>query len=500
MAQLTLNSSLGNALQQILMAGDMQPGDELSYQMAKIIYTYHPLGSRMVDNPIKAAQSQQREITVKSGPEEALREAFMSQWSEDGCDGHIANVMALSRIYGVASLAVLSEDVSYDEKLDLNSVYKTPPTYSVLDPLNTAGSLVLSQQPDAMDFQKVVGIKVNGRPVDRSRTVTIMNEKPIYLSYTTSAFGYVGRSVYQRALYPLKSYIQSMVTDDMVTRKAGVIIAKIKQPGSIVNNIMASMAGIKRNIVKEAQTDNVISITPDEMIETLNMQNLDGAYSVARKNILENLSASADMPAQLLTQDSLSAEFHEGTEDAKRIADYVDGVRVQMRPLYDFFDRIIMRRAWNPDFYQTIQERFPEDYKGKSYETALYEWENGFTAAWPNLLKEPDSELAKVDDIRVKTLLDTARVLMPECDPENKTKVIEWLVDNLNTNSQIVRVPLDLDYEEMAEFAEENRENMLNGMQGEEGGDEGPGKSIKPPNVGSLHDDVGKAFPIARIK
>ena len=37
-----------------------------------------------------------------------------------------------------------------------------------------------------------------------------------------------------------------MITDDMVTVKAGVIIAKVKQPGSVVDNLMKFAAGTKR--------------------------------------------------------------------------------------------------------------------------------------------------------------------------------------------------------------------------------------------------------------
>ena len=41
------------------------------------------------------------------------------------------------------------------------------------------------------------------------------------------------------------------------------------------------------------------------------------------------------------------------------MARYIDRVRVQMQPLYDFFDKITMYRAWSPEFYKTIQNEFP---------------------------------------------------------------------------------------------------------------------------------------------
>ena len=68
----------------------------------------------------------------------------------------------------------------------------TVPGFNCFDPLNTAGSLVLNQNPNEIDFQKVKGIIVNGRAYHRTRTVVIMNEDPIYISFTGSAFGVIG--------------------------------------------------------------------------------------------------------------------------------------------------------------------------------------------------------------------------------------------------------------------------------------------------------------------
>jgi hypothetical protein len=207
----------------------------------------------------------------------------------------------------------------------------------VFDPLNIAGSVVLNLNPNAFDFLKTKGIVVQGQKYDRSRTQIIMNEDPIYLSYTVASFGFVGRSVYQRSLYPLKSFIQSMITDDMIVRKSGVIVAKLKPYGAVVNQIMNMAAGFKRQLLKEAKTDNVISINIDEAVEALDLKNIDGAYGMARKDILENIAAGDDMPAKILIDETFAEGFGEGTEDAKNIAQFINRVRIGMNPLYEFF-------------------------------------------------------------------------------------------------------------------------------------------------------------------
>lgn len=443
MAYVAVNaSSSGNALNTLLTTAEIVPGDAPSYAVAKCIYEFHPVGQKMAETPIKIAQSQAREIAIPGSPEDQVRDAFLKEWLRIGANRHIANTMKLARIYGIASIALLVDGEKTEEIVDFKSLYNKEIAINVFDPLNTAGSLVLNQNPNAMDFQKHTEISVGGKVYHRSRSVVIMNEEPIYIGYTSSAFGYVGRSVYQRAFYPLKSFILSMRTDDMVVRKAGVLIAKMKPAGSITDRLMQGIFGQKRQLLKEAETDNVLSIATDEEIETLNMQNLDGAYGMARSNILKNIATAADMPARWLDQETLAEGFGEGTEDAKAEARYVDNIREQMQPLYAFFDKIVQYRAWNPDFYKTIQKQFPDQYDGVDYETAFYEWVNAFTAEWPSLLIEPDSKRAESDKVKLEGLISAVEAMSPMLGSENKAKVILWLSDNLNTLRTLFPNPL----------------------------------------------------------
>src|SRR5579864_6223177 len=99
--------TLGGALEELLVAPDIQPGDGPSYQLCKTIFAFHPLGEKLAKVPVRLAQSKPRTITVQNGPEDRLRKAFLAQWAKDGCDRHIANLHTLKRVYGLASLAVL---------------------------------------------------------------------------------------------------------------------------------------------------------------------------------------------------------------------------------------------------------------------------------------------------------------------------------------------------------------------------------------------------------
>jgi hypothetical protein len=448
-----IGSKQSSALQSLLMADDIVPGAPPSYQLCKTIYSYHTLGKKLVDTPITMAQSQDREISVKvPGLENILSEAFMAQWEAMQCNKHIANMARLSRIYGIASLALLTEGKTSSDPIDYSTLYEQEIVFNTLDPLNTAGSLVLSQDPNSFDFQKVNQIYVNNQTYHRSRTITLLNEEPLYIEYTTSAFGFVGRSIFQRSLYPLKSFIQSMITDDMVSLKAGVLIAKMKGSGSIVDRARAAIAGIKRQFLKEAVATNVLSIDVDEVIESLNFQNLEGPFTAARKNIIENIASAIDMPAKLLNSETFAEGFGEGTEDAKHVAQYIAGIREWLNPAYEWMDRIVQHRAWTPDFFKTIQKRFPDEYGKADYGESFFKWRNAFKTLWPNLLEESDSEKATVADVKLKAIIAIIEVFNPIMPQEEKAKVIQWAQDNVNAIDFLFETPLMLDIEAIAEY------------------------------------------------
>lgn len=453
MAVLEINGSqLGNALYELLTCEDIVPGDQPSYETCKVIWLYHPLGKKLVEGPIAMAQSQPREVAIPKSPEDRVRDKFLEQWEADRCDAVIYSTVAVSRAYGIASLAVVCEEVPPEQPIDAKRYPDLKIAYSVFDPLNTAGSLVLNQDPNSIDFMKMTAIAVSGKPYHRSRSVTIMNEQPVYIAYTTSAFGFVGRSVFQRALFPLKSFIQTMITDDLVVKKAGVFIAKLKVAGAIINAIMDQVAGIKRLFIQQATNGNVISVGTEEEIETLNMQNIDKAFGMARQDILENIATAADMPAIILKQETFAEGFGEGTEDAKLVAGYISSFRRHIKPVYDFLDPITQRRAWTNEFFLGIQKAYPEEYESMTFEEAFYQWQNSFKAEWPNLLTEPDSEKVKTDDVKLKAIIATVEVFGPMLDPENKATLIDWAQANINENKIMFQTPMSLDIEALRDY------------------------------------------------
>jgi len=119
------------------------------------------------------------------------------------------------------------------------------------------------------------------------------------LIYSPSAFGYSGRSIFSRSLYPLQSYLQSLITDNLVLIKSGVLVAKVSGSGAPADQIQRQSMLQKLNFLKKARTGNTLQVNPNEEIESLDLHNID--YQAVRANCLQNVALSLDMPTSFLT-------------------------------------------------------------------------------------------------------------------------------------------------------------------------------------------------------
>jgi hypothetical protein len=452
-AQFGPSSGLGQGLLDILMSDAIQPGSPAGYELCKKIYAYHPLGLKLADTPIMLAQSQERDITVPAGPEVRLVQAFRREWKALNTTRWIRNLMRTTRMYGIACIVI--GDRQHPENnalpLQLDTLHDADIYFSVFDPLNTAGSLVLEQDPTSPDFQKPRQIEVAGKRFHSSRVVVILNEDPVYIEWTNSGFGFVGRSVYQRGLFALKTFIQTMITDEAVAKKVGLLIWNADQPGPITNNRILEFLGIKRHQLKGGTTGQVLSIPLTDKIESINLQNLEGPHKLTRDNALKNVAMSASMPSKLLEQETMVGGMAEGQEDAKAIAQYIGTVRDDAEPAYTFFDKIVMRRAWTPAFYETIQRDYPE-WRSVPFDVAFYRFANSFTATWPNLLAEPDSEKLKGEEVRFKSAVALLESMSPLMDPKNKATIVMWVQSEINARKDLFSSTLVLDEDALAEY------------------------------------------------
>jgi|SRR5580765_255706 len=448
--------SVGNTsdfFNMMIGARDINPGDPVSYQLCKDIYTLHPLGAKLVEAPIQIAMSQNREIHVQCSAEERVREQFCSVWKEMSIDRQIANLWRISRIYGTSTLVYGARGAKEtNAPVDLRKVRADEIYFSVLDPMNTSGSYTTSQDPLDENFQKPTVIVAAGRQFHPSRAFSLMNEDPLFINWSTSSFGYSGRSVYQRALYPLKSFLYSMVADQIATVKAGVLVAKTKQTsGSNVDRGIMAMFARKREVVKEAKSGNVISIDVDESIESVDLANMSTALEVARMNILETIAAAASMPGRLLTSQAFAQGFSDGSEDSKAIALFIELERSRLNLLYDFMTNIVQYVAWTPEFFKSVQVTNPE-YADMTFEQAFFQWRDSFDARWPNLIVEPDSKKIETQELKLRSVMSAITVMQNKMPQEEYAKLLEWATSNINESAHLFKYPLDLDFDAIAAY------------------------------------------------
>ena len=447
------NTGLPSPLMDFLQSEAIEPGSPAGYQTCKAIFEYHPLAAKIIEKPIVLALSKPRLIAMDVHPKEMLIKAFHEEWNNLDATNLIRDVTFLKRVYGVAAIVYGAEGIPTDQEIDPWKLPDLNLYFNKLDPLNLAGSTVTNQNPNAPDFQKPkTFITAAGQPYHPSRSCIVFNNTPIYLAYQSSGFGFTGRSVFQRALYPLKSFVQSMVTDDLVTFKAGLLVIKQKQSGSIVNRLMQVGAGIKRSMLQQGTTGNVLSIDVDEDIESIDLNNTDTAMTTARDNIVANIAAATETPAILLKDEAFTNAFAEGTEDSKAIAQYVTSLRNDMRSLFTFFDKIVMHRAWNKQFYEAVQAKYPEMYAGKTYEEAFYEWKNAFRPLWENLIEETPSEKVKTEEVKLKGITEMLRTILPVINPENRAIAIQWAQDNLSEMPDMFKSTMQLDIDAIADY------------------------------------------------
>ena len=446
-------NSLPTPLQSILQATNVQPGSAASYQLCKQLWLYHPLAGKIVEKPVTLALGKARKISIACAVEDELKEAFEAEFEKLGVISKIRDTMHISRAYGAAAIIYGSPKIPTDVPIDPWALADIDELYfNIFDPLNLAGSIVTNQNPNAPDFQKPwTQITAAGQPYHPSRSRVIFCGTPIYLEFQGSSFSFSGRSLFLRGLFPLKSFIQTMTVNDMVSLKAGLLVAKVKQPGSVVNAIMQFAASAKRALLQEAQTGNVLSIQPDESIESVNMENIDKAMTTARDNIIADIATSTDVPAILLKDEAYAKGLGaDGTVDSHSVAQYIETVRNETATLFEFFDAIVQYRAWNKEFHAALLAKYPDI--PADYQTFFYQARALFRAEWPKLIEEPKADQDKRESDKIKAITDLVKTLIPILDPENKAIAVGWLSDNLNAMDEFFTSPLNLDLEALAAY------------------------------------------------
>lgn len=195
----------------------------------------------------------------------------------------------------------------------------------------------------------------------------------------------------------------------------------------------------------------MLSIGKDEDVTSLNLQNIDGALNAARDNIISDIASGSDVPAILIKEEAFSNGFGEGTEDSKAISQYIDGVRQQIEPVMDYFERLVQYIAWNEEFYQSLKNDYP-DIITDDYKTTFYQWRREFTATWQELVEESPDKRRESDSKVIQQAIALFSAVSPQVDPENRAAVTEWLASLVNATQTYGEAPLIIDVDALANY------------------------------------------------
>lgn len=472
MADIQFNTNISSELTRILDGDDIQPGTDVGYEMCKLLWQFHPLGGKLVEKPINMALCKPRQYNIDTDPDERVAKRFIEVWERMGVNEKIKNFFFISRCYGAAAIGVGTKNTPCGSPLPGFGLQEDEVYINVWDPLNAAGSMVTDQNPNSPFYQAPKKtLKIAGKDWHPSRTLKIFHGTPIYLEFQNSTFGFTGRSVFQRVLFPMKSFIGTMQADDLVSQKAGVIVAKVKQNGSTLSNIAAMATKFKREVVKLARNSGVISVGENEDIESLNLQNIDKALNAARDNIISNIATGSDVPAILLKEEAFSKGFSEGSEDSKAISQYIDGVRQQIEPVMDYFEKLVQCIAWNEEFFNSLKNDFP-DIIADDYKTTFYMWRREFTAKWQELVEESPDKRRESDSKVVQQAVAVYAALAPTLDPVNRATLADWVAGVANGTQTYGDLPLIIDTEALANYIppppEPDNDNNPTGREKEE--------------------------------
>jgi hypothetical protein len=465
MAEIHINNNLSSELAEILESDAIQPGTDVGYQTCKLLWQFHPLGGKLVEKPINMAMCKPRSYNVETDPDERVVRQFSEVWERMGLNEKIKNLFFVSRCYGAAAIGIGTDGASCKEPIPTFGLREEDVYINVWDPLNAAGSMVTDQNPNSRFFQQAnATLKISGKNWHPSRTLKIFNGTPIYLEYQNSTFGFTGRSVFQRVLYPMKSYIGTMVANNLVAKKAGVLVAKTEQNGSVASGIMAVATGKKRENVKISENEGVLSIGKNDSIESLNLQNIDKALNAARDNIISDIAAGSDVPAMLIKEEAFSNGFGEGKEDSKAISQYVDGVRQVIEPVMDYFERMVRYIAWSEDFYNSLKNDFP-DIITEDYQTTFQMWEREFDAQWQELVEESPDKRRESDSKVVQQAAGLFAILAPQLDPINRAMAADWLSSVTNATETYGDSPMIIDKDALSKYQPPLPQDLNNGGQ-----------------------------------
>lgn len=366
------------------------------------IYSYWPLGKRVVMALPRFAYSVKREISIPDAPPIALEE-FNRVSKRMRQDMICRRATEFMRQFGMSAIAYVSEVLALEDNVAMKQVAKDDGVFIAYDPL-VLGGTTICQDTRSPRFLRPDRIMIGGKEAGSRRATTLQNGGLQYLKFNSSTFTFGGPSVYQNMIPLIKGWTWGIISLRRMAVKGSSVVFKGKEGGR-VNGVTVQASEYALSQIRDMGANGACAIDKNSDVSFFNMTGVQEVDAILKAMEQEIMMALDDTPAPILLGKDLSNGLSEGSEDMKAVIMAVDNFREQyMAPLYDFTDPYVMARAWTDEFVLKACESDPE-MAGVDPSIIRAQWEAGFTYEFGNLYPEPESAVEQKNNVVMQNLV-----------------------------------------------------------------------------------------------
>lgn len=382
----------------------VQETKPLTYQECIEIYQNWALGKRVASALPNVALSVDRNVTFKDLPKEC-EEHYKKVLINNNINQIMKDFLINVRVFGMCTLFINIDGVEPDEAFSqklINS--KNNWRFSILDPLVTSGSNI-EMDPLKINYMEFNEFYIAGKVTHLSRVYTAFNDMQFYLKWIDSNFAFGSPSVYQNLASLIPQWQRCVIALERAATKAGSIIYKSREAGSILTATSAQALRKNLDIIRNMQNDGIASIEKDASIELFNLTGISEIDAIINQLNTILLMALSDTPANILLNDKLSQGFGEGSEDMKANVMLIESYREKfVKPLYDFIDKVLLHVAFTDEFIKDLINEYEIDFKNMSIplvrEMILKNYDYTLSNLYPESENETQSNIGlKLDNM-----------------------------------------------------------------------------------------------------
>ena len=351
------------------------------------IFSYWPLGHRIVQALPRFAYSVPREIKIPDAPPAAL-ERFELTSKKMRQDMICRRTTEFMREFGMSVIGYVSDNFDLKDNMMMKEVATDDGVFICYDPLATGGTTICQNQRSPR-FLRPDRIMIGGQEAGTRRATAIQNGLLNYLKFNESTFTFGGPSVFQNMIPLIKGWTWGIISLRRMAVKGSAVVFKGKEGGR-VNGINQAAAEYALTQIRDMGANGACAIDKNSDVTFFNMTGVQEVDAILKAMEKEIMLALDDTPAAILLDKDLSNGLSEGSEDMKAVIMAVDNFREQyMAHLYDFTDPYVMARAWTDEFVVKASEGTAD--AGMSPELVREKWIAGFSYEFGNLYPEPES-------------------------------------------------------------------------------------------------------------